>query len=170
MTTEEIDELAIHLASLWSIPALASASTIEFSSRMTVSLGRCIPTRGIVRLNASLQADTDELLHEVVCHELAHMAVYLRHGAGVRPHGPEWRGLVEAAGYTPSVRLSVDASLSSGARPRVTRWEHRCAVCHTVRIARTATPRWRCAECVADGLVGQMIVTRHRSSTPRSVS
>jgi hypothetical protein len=46
-----------------------------------------------------------DLLEEVLCHELAHVAVYRLHGRAVRPHGPEWKGLVAAAGFKPRARF-----------------------------------------------------------------
>lgn len=120
----------------------------------------------MVRLNAQLRDRAPDLIREVLCHELAHLAVYLRHGAAARPHGPEWRGLVEQAGYVPRRRAPrvLGADRAPARRRMTARFEHRCPVCQAVRIARTATLRWRCAECVADGLDGDLIVTRVAST------
>ena len=56
----------------------------------------------IIRYNPALLArHTEDFLRRTVPHEAAHYVVYLRHGRGVRPHGPEWeRIVVELGGET----------------------------------------------------------------------
>jgi predicted SprT family Zn-dependent metalloprotease len=170
MRARELYEVAGQLGELWSLPDLSPTATIEFSDRMTTSLGRCVPSRRLIRLNARLRDGDDELLKEVLCHELAHLAVYVRFGRGAEPHGKEWRRLVSLAGYEPRRRaesvLSDTAARDQVGRdePPTRRWasshfEHRCPVCQSVRVARTASPRWRCSECVADGLDGELVIT-----------
>lgn len=157
--------MAKALEAQWAEPGLTEGLRIEWSLRMSTSLGRCFPARRLIRINESALGQLPHLLEEVVCHELAHLAVYLRHGAEAQPHGPEWQALVEAAGYSPERRVSVD-SPPAGERPRQKRggwYEHRCPVCQQRRFARASTPRWRCAECVEDGLAGTMTVTKVRA-------
>ena len=93
-------------ARVWNLPALPESVRVEFSPRIRRSLGRCHSRKGIIRLNPALLSvgpdgkdDHEALLREVLCHEAAHVAAYLLHGA-VRPHGPEWGGLMRAAGYS----------------------------------------------------------------------
>lgn len=162
MNRDELHAIAQELASSWSLPELAVTARIEYSTRMTTALGRCIPGRRTVRLNARLRDTAPDLIREVLCHELAHLAVHLRFGAAARPHGPEWCALVEGAGYIPRRRAPrvLDGGRISAPARTVSRFEHRCPVCQAVRIARTSTLRWRCAECVADGLDGGLIVSR----------
>jgi predicted SprT family Zn-dependent metalloprotease len=52
-----------------------------------------------------LSQDVPVVLREVLCHELAHFAVWYVHGRSARRHGLEWRELMELAGYTP--RLAI---------------------------------------------------------------
>ncbi len=59
---------------------------------MRTSLGHCYPRRRIVRLNEILLLPgNDDLIAEVACHEVAHVAAQEIYGDGCRPHGPEWR-------------------------------------------------------------------------------
>jgi hypothetical protein len=94
---------------LWGVPDLADSVTVELSRRFRSSLGLCRPVEGRVRLAAHLANGRPELLEEVLCHELAHVAVYRLHGRSVRPHGPEWKGLVRAARTTHQVPSNASA-------------------------------------------------------------
>jgi predicted SprT family Zn-dependent metalloprotease len=124
------------------------------------------------------------LLREVVCHEAAHAAVHLSVGGSgsvgvgrglrgglravlgigrgrrerLRPHGPEWRAFMIAAGLEPRVRIpeglmpeAVRAKNAAGKR-----WEHRCLECQAVRMARIRMTRWRCRRCVEAGGSGRL--------------
>ena len=73
---------------------------------MRVCLGRCRVSQGHIRIAEFLLAGPADLLEEVLCHEVAHAAVAIKLGTGVRPHGGEWRGLMRDAGYEPRVRIS----------------------------------------------------------------
>ena len=149
---------------MWSLPQLGDDTRIEFSKRMTKSLGRCYPARGLVRLNDRLREAPTPLLREVLCHELAHLAVYLSFGTGTRPHGPEWQKLVRQAGYVPTRRAPrlIGTAPPKASSKRAALYEHRCPVCQSIRMARTSTRRWLCAECVADGLSGVLQVSKIR--------
>ena len=164
-------------SALWGVPDLADTVEIAFSERLRSSLGRCAPARGRIRLNVRLLDDDRARLRDVLCHELAHVAAFRLHGSGVAPHGEEWRALVEAAGFTPSVRACVversrrAGSDSGGASTNYgpgqvqghtggkVRFAHRCPVCQTVRYARGPVRPWRCAACLAAGLDGVLEIT-----------
>lgn len=83
----------------------------------------------------------------------------------IRPHGPEWRAFMEAAGYTPRVRIP-ESAMPTGLRAewaekaRSRKWEHRCPVCQVRRIARTRVTRWRCKRCVEAGRGGRLVIER----------
>lgn len=137
----------------WGVPGLPGRVRFETSCRMRRALGRCYPTRGLVRLNARLIDEDAELVREVVCHETAHLAAYLLHGPPSRPHGPEWSALMRAAGYDP--RACFDTSrLSSrfldATRPR-REWEHVCERCGRDWTAGRPMRRWRCRACWDEG-------------------
>ncbi|MEZ4416163.1 MAG: SprT family zinc-dependent metalloprotease [Gemmatimonadota bacterium] len=146
----------------WGLPDLADHLSVRFSDRMTRSLGRCRPASGRVRLAAHLQDGPAALLEEVLCHEVAHVAVHQLQGRGSPPHGPIWRELVEAAGYPARMRAPATSTATAPSRPTGPRprYVHRCPVCHTERMARRPVPEWRCAECLAAGLDGRLEITR----------
>jgi predicted SprT family Zn-dependent metalloprotease len=156
-------KLLARWANTWGLPGLCDALDISFSMRLRRSLGRSTPARGRITLHHALRDAPSALVTEVLCHEAAHVAAFHLYGRRVRPHGEEWRRLVVAAGYTPRTCAEYPpATLSSRASPTRPRflYDHRCPVCHTTRSARRPVSRWRCSECVAIGLPGDMLITR----------
>ena len=152
-----------NLARVWGVPRLEQCARVEFSPRLSKSLGMAYPWLGLVRLNPVLAGPAHRhLLAEVLCHEVAHVAVYELHGPRRRPHGPEWAALVRAAGFEPRSRMHLEGGPPT-VRPRLPRpgpvFVHRCPVCGMERSARRPCPRWRCAACVAAGLEGRLLVT-----------
>ncbi len=90
----------------WQVESVSRTVRIEISVRMRSCLGRAMGSRRLVRLNAALLVPGGEiLLREVLCHELAHIAVYELHGRRARPHGEEWKNLLRAADYAPRVTV-----------------------------------------------------------------
>ena len=148
---------------LWILPELPRSIRIEYSTRMTRSLGRCHVTTGLIRLNKRLLDGPAELLREVLCHEVAHVAVQLLHGSSPRPHGREWAQLMTLAGYQPRARMPMEClpqSIQAGATPKRL-YEHKCPICGVKRVARRPVRRWRCKACREAGLSGLLrIVTR----------
>ena len=128
---------------------------IQFSGRLKSSLGRTRVDVHKVSLNPLLTSANEQLLDEVLCHELAHIAIYERFGASVKPHGPEWTALVRQAGFEPRLRHSVtNAELPTATR----KFEHLCPVCQTVRYAKRSMTQWRCESCVDAGLEGKLLI------------
>jgi len=155
-------------SSAWCVPDLAGVVRIEISRRMRRSLGRCHPRTGLIRLNAALLGEPEELQREVLCHEAAHVAVYLLHRNrnGVRPHGLEWKQLMRAAGFGPRVRMDparLSRKSQEAVRPAVC-YRHRCPVCGASRVAGRPVHRWRCRACHESGLKGKLEI----SAQPRA--
>jgi len=141
--------------SLWGCSDLASSVAIQFSGRLKSSLGRTRVDLHKVSLNPLLSSANEQLLDEVLCHELAHIAIYERFGASVKPHGPEWTALVRQAGFEPRLRHSITkAELPTATR----KFEHLCPVCQTVRYAKRSMTQWRCESCVDAGLEGKLLI------------
>ena len=155
------DSLVRQWADSWSVPLLAETIKVESSPRLRRSLGRCNPQTGAIRLHPALLAEPEGLLKEVLCHEAAHVAVYLLHGDSVRAHGSEWARLMKVAGFEPRARKRLD-QLSRGfqrvIRPRVL-YRHGCPVCGAQRLARRAVRRWRCRACLESGLEGRLEIS-----------
>ena len=98
------------LERIWGVPDLVEGVRIEVSRRMTRSVGRCYPERGLIRLAERLLRSTQadgEPLREVITHEVAHIVVHRKHGRRAKPHGPEWRALMHQAGYPPRTALPL---------------------------------------------------------------
>src|SRR5687767_12156239 len=131
---------------LWGLPKLSADVTVSFSTRMTASLGRCRPETGRVTLNAALLDSAQDLMIEVLCHEVAHVAARRVALKKPRPHGVEWQDLVRQAGHVPRIRTQ-SRRLRKVRSPRRYFYEHRCPVCHAVRFARRAVKTWICAAC-----------------------
>jgi len=164
-----------HLARLsirWACPALGSVVRVEFSRRLRTAVARCNPKRGVIRLSTALLSPGNRpLLSEALTHEAAHLAVHLLHGPNVKPHGNEWRVLMQAVGLEPRLRLRLPDPSAQDARPRVPRpqYEYRCPVCQSTYRCRRRDSRIRCRPCIEAGLSGLMTITR-RSLTARSKS
>jgi predicted SprT family Zn-dependent metalloprotease len=147
---------------LWGCPELAGELRVAVTSRMRVSLGRCYAARREIRLASFLLEAPRGLLEEVLCHEVAHAAVFALHGPAPRPHGPEWKALMRAAGFAPRVRFAAEdmARLPAAARRARVVWDHRCPHGHARRLAGRPERRWRCAACRRAGLAGVLVIER----------
>ena len=140
----------------WGVADLAPRISVEISTRMTRSLGRCYPDQKLIRIAQFVLDQSKELFQEVLCHEAAHLAAYEIHGRTIRPHGPEWKVLIQQAGYEPKVKLSGDCAFPTRPPRSNLRYEHRCPVCQATRFAKRPMRRWRCAQCVKSGLSGRL--------------
>ncbi|WP_232059127.1 SprT family zinc-dependent metalloprotease [Kineobactrum salinum] len=93
-----------------------------------------------------------ENLRHTVPHEVAHYAVYRRWGQRrLRPHGPEWRWLMDCFGVPP--RVTFDLDLAGVPVRRQRRYPYRCAcrehAVSTVRHRRVLRGQasYRCRDC-----------------------
>ena len=104
---------------LWGVSDLAPEISVELSSRMTRSLGRCYQDRKLIRIARFVQNESEDLFQEVLCHEAAHVVAYHLDGKSIRPHGREWKSLMREAGYPTSARYQ--GTLLSNLPPRARR-------------------------------------------------
>ena len=89
---------------------------VRASGRLSSSLGRAYLAESRVLVAVPLVGSLH--LDEVLVHEVAHIVCHWRHGR-TRPHGREWRALVEQAGQPARVRLQpTDVALPRRRRPR----------------------------------------------------
>ena len=141
----------------WHAPCLQDKVVCEWSARLTRSLGRAYPVRMLVRLNLVLQRSPySSVFDEVLCHEVAHLAVFTLHGSEVASHGAEWKCLLVKAGYEPRTGLFIEANEE---RHGAAVWyEHTCLVCQATRRAKRAQPKWRCVACTQAGLEGKLFI------------
>ncbi|HEU0140133.1 MAG TPA: SprT family zinc-dependent metalloprotease [Bryobacteraceae bacterium] len=145
------------LARLWQHPSLADVSLV-LAPRLSRSAGRCLPTRSSIELSAATLDSALAFRREVLCHEAAHAVVWARHGRKARPHGPEWQALMRQAGFEPRASLILCGRRAK--RSTTTRFRHTCPVCHFSRTAKRRMTSWRCPECQAIGLDGELRIQR----------
>ena len=163
---EWLSEFLASLGTIWNIGSLDDRLTLMFSKRMIRSLGNYRPDSGVIRLNKTLADPRNEkVLREVLCHEAAHAAVLFLYGRGCKPHGPEWRALVEAAQYPP--RAQIPQKEVHG-RPHTVkkkgyRYTHRCLDCGKIFHSRRTDRRWRCKQCLNLGLDGFLKLVRRKA-------
>jgi len=115
-----------------------------------------------LRFNPWLFAkEFDQHLHDTVIHEVAHYGIYRLLGSKrtVKPHGPEWRGLMVALGAEPMATFSADLSDVPVRRQRQFRYQ--CA-CQTHNVSATRHYRmlrkraeYRCRFCDATLIIAQ---------------
>src|SRR5262245_42200047 len=91
---------------LWGVPDLAVRLELIVSPRLHRSLASYRTRRGQIRISSLLLNLPEAVINEVLCHEAAHAAVTELQAHHVQPHGSEWRALVRAAGFKPSVRMA----------------------------------------------------------------
>lgn len=140
-------------AKSWRTPSLPQRVRISFSFRLRKSMGRVRPQSGIISLNAKLDSAPRAVLLEVLCHEAAHVATFLLHGLDAKPHGPEWRVLVRAAGYQPSTSLKCRwLPQPPAARERSDRHCYRCPVCQADYFVRRRNSHLHCSTCLRAGV------------------
>jgi len=152
----EIESIVSRLCKLWSIESIEDQITIEYSPRVTHSLGRTQPLKKVVRLNPEVSTSLSKHLEEILCHELAHIATVHKYGESPLPHGQEWQSLVRQAGFEPIIRMHVSSNKLS--RVSTKRFRHKCPICFTERIAKIRMTRWRCSGCVKDGMDGELVI------------
>lgn len=107
-----------------------------------------------LRFNPWLFAkEFDRHLHDTVIHEVCHYAIYRLLGGQrrIKPHGPEWQGLMTAMGAQPLATFTADLSDIPVRRQR--RFHYQCA-CQTHEVSATRHHRiqrkraeYRCRYC-----------------------
>jgi predicted SprT family Zn-dependent metalloprotease len=150
-------------ARIWRIPELRDAVKVQFNPRLTRTVARWVLATRCVEVGARFFA-SGRYQTAILCHEYAHAAAVLRFGPALRPHGPEWQQFVRAAGFEPVTRhrgMPPAVRPPSQRRVRPFIFEHRCPICHSVRLGRRKMTRWRCAQCVQDGLPGALSIKVH---------
>jgi predicted SprT family Zn-dependent metalloprotease len=151
------DQARVYLK-LWKLPKLANLINISYSARLTKSLGRARVDSRNINLNCKLISTDEALVKEVLCHELAHIAVYEKYGPNRKPHGNEWSSLIKQAGFSPRTHISFEFSPQDNSQITPRRYSHICPICQAERIANRKLKKWRCASCAAAGLESELII------------
>jgi predicted SprT family Zn-dependent metalloprotease len=146
------------LRALWRV-RLAGVAVVT-NPRLRTTLARYRPVDARLELSPTAARSRD--LQRVLVHELAHAAAVERHGVRIRPHGKEWRALVEAARRAGLAPEASDGAGPSRRTPATARYAHTCPVCHFSRTAKRRVTTWRCPECRANGLTGLLDIEKRR--------
>ena len=72
---------------------------VRVNRRFTATVGRYVGSRDLIEVSPTVVGFSAKLQRKILCHEAAHLVVWKRYGKSVRPHGPEWRALVQEAGF-----------------------------------------------------------------------
>jgi len=106
---ERLYAAAENWTAAWGCSALLREVSIEFAEPNTQALGTLALKSRVITLNGLLlQQPKDELLHETLCHELAHAATAWRYGLKTEEHGVEWQEFMQKAGFTPRPHIFRD--------------------------------------------------------------
>jgi predicted SprT family Zn-dependent metalloprotease len=170
----ELEILSRKLWRQWGLSGTSLEIGLQYNPRLTRSVARYRRDNGVIELGSQFFRLRGRR-KEVLCHELAHVAVHHLYGNNPQSHGGEWRRLIKSAGFTPSVRLPTSPAHHSFQKTRKNRtdagparrsmtsryvYEHRCPVCQMTRRARRSVSQWRCAACVNAGMPGTLEITR----------
>ena len=162
-----LSDTFLRIQKVWRLPRLLQNVAFCRNPRLRTTVARWVLAKHRIELGPRFFA-LRQSQPQILCHEVAHAAAVALHGRRVMPHGPEWRALVEVAGFRPETQLKTHRR-TEAPRPRTAisrRFEHRCPVCQAVRFSKRAARRWRCVECTASGLPGQLMISevqpRHR--------
>jgi predicted SprT family Zn-dependent metalloprotease len=150
---------------------LAALPRVEVNPRFRRSLARFDGRRNRIEIRADVARWPARRLRPLLIHELAHAAVFQRHGTAARAHGSQWQSLMTLAEVEPTARAvagcrsrplasrdPVPPPMHAERNTRRTQYAHRCPVCQMVRIAKRPVPRWRCRDCVGAGLEGRLVI------------
>ena len=121
------------LAALCHQHGISPAPSLEWSSRMRVTLGRAYPDRFLIRLSAWL--DRSQAC-ETLRHELAHIVAGTGRG---RPHDGRWQEWAVRLGAVPRARSLAPPALAPPPPPGLY-WGLECSGCG-LRIVRKRAPR-----------------------------
>jgi SprT protein len=122
---------------------------VEFGLRGRAAGDAC-PSTGTTRYNSELlDRYGDEFVRSIVPHEVAHIVTWAVFGR-VKPHGPEWRSVMEFFGVDPSVTHDFETTPAR----RVRRVPYRCSCGIPHRLTKRAhlrirrgTVEYRCRSC-----------------------
>jgi SprT-like protein len=137
--------IADRLGSCWAMPDLSGRVRVGYNGRLRTTLGRAVLAEHRVELNPRLLREHPGQLLPTLAHELAHVAVHLRHGEAA-PHGVQWRVLMVSAGFLPTVCHNLPVEPLRRRRRRF-RYLHRCSDCGYHFVARRVRRDVYCIAC-----------------------
>lgn len=91
---------------------------IKFDLRGTTA-GRAWYPKHVIQFNLILLDENPEhFVTQVVGHEVAHLAAFVKHGSGIKPHGSEWARVMWALSLPARRCHNYDVATVTGRRPK----------------------------------------------------
>lgn len=146
------------LAKLWKHPPVRKLQ-IRTNKRLMAIVSRCDASQGLIEISSKVASRSARMQREILCHEAAYLVVWARHRRSATPHGPEWRALVQQAGFDARATL-VRCGEQRRSASNSYRFRHVCPVCHFSKRAKRRMPSWRCPDCRPIGLPGTLLIER----------
>ena len=115
--------LIAQLSRAWNVPRHALDVELAVNPRLTRAIARFRRDKHIIELGPGFFRLRSRRA-AVLCHELAHAAVDYVHGPKAKPHGPEWRHLVEMIGLERAHGSQHGRVLKPDAMTRVAQSRH----------------------------------------------
>jgi predicted SprT family Zn-dependent metalloprotease len=144
-----LGKLAARCLAAWRAEHLTPRVRIVYNPRLSTTLGRACLNEFRVELNPRLLTDHPTELVPTLAHELAHLVVYDRHGASVRPHGAEFRLLMRRVNLPDESKHHLPVGHLRRKRSRYL-YLHRCSVCGRSFLARSVRRNCYCVACGPD--------------------
>jgi SprT protein len=123
-TREILDQAFAH----WGLSARAVEIRFDLRGRAAGQARYGPHDPWVIRYNPLLLLENPgAFIAETVPHEVAHLIAFLRHGPRIRPHGPEWRAIMEQLGAVPERCHRYDVSRIPRRVARVFTYHCACA-------------------------------------------
>ncbi len=139
--------MAERCAGLWQLPELAENVRVTYNPRLRTTLGRAVLDELRVELNVHLLREHPRELVPTLVHELAHLAVRMRHGESAAPHGRAFRTLMAAAGLPAARTHNLPAARKLRRKRARYVYLHICDGCGYNFLARSVRRDCYCTRC-----------------------
>jgi SprT protein len=96
-------------------------------------------------------------MQQTIPHEVAHVIARSRFGAGIKPHGPEWQGIMQDFGVEPKRCHNFSVGASQSRRMRYFPYRCDCQAHHLSTIRHNRTKKGVVYLCRACGSPLQLI-------------
>ncbi|MFP4105324.1 MAG: SprT-like domain-containing protein [Phycisphaerae bacterium] len=138
--------LVDRIGEAWGIDRFSTRVRAEYNYRLRTTLGRAFLKEDRVELNPRLLTENPDQFVPTLAHELAHLVVHHRHGPVAKPHGTQFRYLMQQLGLSSKATHKVPVGHLKQKRRRYL-YLHRCETCGVSFIARSIRRNVYCRQC-----------------------
>ena len=131
------------------VSAFSSKIIHRFRKNFTRILGQALATRNLIEISQPLwERASEEQRKQVVVHEACHLIAHCKHGNEIKPHGPEWKKCMVAAGASPLRCHNVNRD---GLKRQYVKYAVQCACTSVwvghVKAAKVRANKFSCKRC-----------------------